>query len=179
MKRIIILSILAVLSCWIGGFFYYINYTKSYKINTSTLTDAIVVFTGGRQRIQTGINLLKAGYAPILFIAGIDSPNQLKNFLTEQQISSDRVIYGLTAATNQNNAREIADFISTHSITSVRLVTFFYHMPTALEETSRLVRPSTIIIPHPVFPSQLAYIILFKEYNKYLAIIFLKYFGKA
>jgi len=174
--RYIASTVALLFTLWCAGGFYYIYSTESYVITNRSQTDAIVVYTGGSQRINTGISLLKAGYAPLMFISGVSSPVQLKNFLTENGIEEDQVIYGLSANTTQDNAEEIAEFISAHNLRSIRLVTSSYHMPRALEETQSRVRLGTVIIPHPVLSEQRNYKILFREYNKYIISKFLKYF---
>lgn len=174
--RYLILLIAVVVTSWVAGGLYYIYYTESYTVFDRSPTDAIVVYTGGSQRINTGISLLKAGYAPLMFISGVSSPTQLSNFLKENGINQDQVIYGLNANSTLGNAAEIAEFISAHGLRSIRLVTSSYHMPRALDETKRFVPPRTTIIPHPVFSDRRNYKILFKEYNKYLALQILKYF---
>lgn len=175
MRYVILFISLSFLTWCVGGF-YYIYQTESYEITNRSQTDAIVVYTGGNQRINTGINLLKAGYAPIIFISGVSSPAQLKNFLKEKGIDQDQVVYGLSANTTRGNAAEIAEFISAHGLKSIRLVTSSYHMPRALEETKKLVQHGTIIIPHPVISENRNYKVLFKEYNKYLLIQILTLF---
>lgn len=112
-----------------------------------------------------------------MFISGVSSPTQLKNFLTEKGIGQYQVIYGLSANTTRDNAEEIAEFVSAHNLKSIRLVTSSYHMPRALEATQSRVRLGTIVIPHPVLSEQRNYKVLFKEYNKYLMSKILKNFG--
>lgn len=175
MKRFILLPVLILFLLWLSGFFYFVYSARSYAIDTRTTTDAIVVLTGGNQRINTGVNLLKAGFAPILFISGVESPNQLRNFLVEKKVNLDQVLYGLNAATTQDNAKEVADFISAHSIDSIRLVTSYYHMPRALVAIQKVVPASTIIIPHVVVSDIVNYVILFKEYHKYMVMRLLNY----
>ncbi len=179
MKRIIIsffTIIVVTLVLWVAGFFYYIHYTNSYVVN-NVATDAIAVFTGGKQRISTGVQLLKAGYAPVLFISGVESLAQLKQFLIENSVNTDHVIYGLNASSTKDNAKEVADFISSHSVRSIRLVTSSYHMPRALEETRQQAPYGTVIVPHPVFSNQPNYLVFFKEYHKYMFIIIAKFFS--
>ena len=60
MKKIIILIILSI---WIGGFCFF-----SYKINKMNIdneqkTDAIIVLTGGRNRINEAITLFNNNFA--------------------------------------------------------------------------------------------------------------------
>ncbi len=72
------------------------------------------------------------------------------------------------------NAIEIADFISNHGISSIRLVTSSYHMPRALLEVQRFIPMNSRVnvVPHPVFSEYQNYSVLFKEYNKYLIRIY-------
>lgn len=177
MIRSIILSIAAILLLWGAGYLYYMHYTTLYIIDRSTVTNAITVLTGGRQRISTAVGLLKAGYAPILFISGVESKNHLKNFLLENNIKQDQVIYG-NAPTTEENVREIAEFISNYNISSIRLVTSSYHMPRALLEVRGFIPITSrvTIVPHPVPSEYKNYLVLLKEYNKYLIIIISKFF---
>lgn len=175
MRHIIIILAIILLS-WLTGFGYYIYLVSSYRIDTSSITEVIIVFTGGRQRIETGISLLKAGYSPLLFVAGIDSPGQLKNLLAEYKVKQTQVIYGKTNIGQKDDAKEATDFIITNNIRSVRLVTSSYDMPLAIEELIKYV-PATHnlhIIPHPIRSQQNKYKILLASYNNYLKILFTK-----
>jgi uncharacterized SAM-binding protein YcdF (DUF218 family) len=174
MRHIIIIFAIILLS-WSAGFAYYLYLINSYKIDTSTTTEVIVVFTGGRQRIETGISLLKAGYSPLLFVVGIDSPNQLKNLLVEYKVKQTQVIYGQTDMVQKDNAKEVADFITANNISSIRLVTSSYDMPIAIEElTKRVSATSNLhIVPHPVISQQNEYKLLLAAYNNYLKILFI------
>lgn len=166
--RHFILILLAIVCLWLAGFAYFIYYTKQYPIDNSTVTDAIVVITGGKSRVKTGVNLLKAGYAPILFISGVDPQNQLKDFLVQNGINLDQVIYGGNVASTKENAQEIGQFVINYNLKSIRLVTSYYHMPRAYAEVARLLPTKVTIIPHVVLIEEMDYFLTFKQYNKYL-----------
>ena len=176
LRKKVILALSALLLLWIMGFVGFIFYTRSFIIIDRSVTDAIIVFTGGRQRIKTGVSLLKAGYAPILFISGVESPVELKNFLIENNVPIEQVIYGLNAGTTKDNALEVNNFVNNYNITSIRLVTSSYHMPRAYAETRRLISPTVTIIPHAFIPTKNNYLVLFKEYHKYLIVILMQIF---
>ena len=173
--RNIILSFFLIIALWLGGLVYFRYYTNSYRIDTSTITDLVVVITGGRQRIETGVKLLKAGYAPILFIASA-TPNQLKNYLVENNVRPEQLVYGANVVSTKDKAREIIEFVNNNSIRSIRLVTSAYHMPRALNEVRKIAHPGLVIIPHPVMADYQSYSILFTEYNKYLVATVLEFF---
>ncbi|XVN42635.1 MAG: YdcF family protein [Candidatus Rickettsia vulgarisii] len=162
----IILSIFIIFLLWVVGFAYYIYTVESYKINNSTTTDAIVSLDG-RQRIETGISLLKAGYAPILFIAGIESKNQLKNLLSEYNVKTSQVIYANSSYAGKDDIQEVVEFIINNNIRSIRLVNSSYDMPVAINNITKTTH-NIIIVPHPILIEHNKYKILFNEYNKYL-----------
>jgi uncharacterized SAM-binding protein YcdF (DUF218 family) len=173
-----IMTILIALLLWFTGFGYYIYLVKSYKIDNSIITEAIAVSTGGRQRIETAIALLKVGYAPILFIAGIDSPSQLKNLLAEYNVKPSQVIYAQNKFIQKDDAREIADFVIANNLHSIRLVTSSYDMPIAIKEVEMHipVTHNIHIVPHPVISEYNEYKMLLVAYNKYLGIFIKDFF---
>ncbi|MEJ0070861.1 MAG: 1-acyl-sn-glycerol-3-phosphate acyltransferase [Pseudomonadota bacterium] len=60
-----------------------------------------------------------------------------------------------TADDTIGNAAETAEFVHSHAIASLRLVTASYHMPRALLELRRAL-PEVRIVEHPVFPAGFA-----------------------
>lgn len=168
--RRIILAIIIIFLSWGGGFAYYLYLFQSYPVNTSTITNAIVTLGRDTRKIEYGIALVKAGYAPVLFIAGVDPQTSLKNILSKREVIPSQVIYGVRNRMYYSDAEELADFIMTHNIQSIRLVTDDYEMPSAIEELTQLI-PSTYslnIVPHSIISKDIQYKILFKSYNLYL-----------
>ena len=54
----------AAILVWLGGFGWFVASSYLMHADPSSTTDAIVVLTGGRQRLETGLDLL-AGSAYI------------------------------------------------------------------------------------------------------------------
>jgi uncharacterized SAM-binding protein YcdF (DUF218 family) len=164
-----LLTILAIFAFWIGSFGYYIYLINSYKLNSNT-TSAIIVFAGGGHKIETGIALLKAGYAPILFITGIESAGQLKNLLKEHSVIEQQVVLAPNKIiSEEDNVKKAVDFIVTYNLTSVILVEHNYNMPFVLNKLEKAIPSSSniYIVPYPVFSKQ-KYDVLFKSYHRYL-----------
>lgn len=121
--------------------------------------DAIVVLTGGRQRVDTGLTLLAGGAAGRLFISGVNPEVDLSSLLSapaagraaDITAEDGRVTLGHDAGDTLGNATETAAWVAAHGIKSVRLVTASYHMPRSLLEFHRAM-PELVILPHPVFP---------------------------
>jgi len=169
MIRKILLTILTIFAIWVSGFAYYLYTINFYKLNNYT-TNAIIVFAGGGHKIETGIALLKAGYAPILFITGIETSDQIKNLLKEYNVLEQQVILAPNEVMSEEDyIKKASDFILKHNITSVRLVTYNYEMPFIINKLAAAISYSNNIniIPNPV-SSNNNYITLLKNYNYYL-----------
>ncbi|RYE05662.1 MAG: YdcF family protein [Rickettsiaceae bacterium] len=173
--RLILKLIIITLFLWLAGAVYYIWYTQSDEVRDFAQTQAIVLYAGGGIRTNVGIELLKAGYSPVLFIAGISSSSQLKNYLIENGVKPERVIYGHFNVKTPDNAAEIAEFVLNHDLSSIRLVAFAYQMPRVLEELSILLPSSVKISTYPIKTSSWQLVDSFIEYNKYLVKTLLKY----
>lgn len=169
MIRKFLLTILAIFALWVGGLGYYLYLINSYKLNSNT-TNAIIVFAGGGHKIETGIALLKAGYAPILFITGIESTEQLKNLLKERNVIEQQVILAPNKImSEEDNIKKAVDFIVTYNLTSIILVEHNYNMPFMLNKLEKAIPSSNniYIAPYPVFSKQ-KYDVLLKSYHRYL-----------
>ena len=167
---------------WGIGFFFFIHSMPTELPSTQTVnTEAIVVLTGGRSRIDTGIELLKKNPSKILFITGINSrlkkiPNVIKISARLPKASQNKVEFGYRARSTFENALETKAWLNSHHIKSITLVTATYHIPRSMLEFEKAM-PNVQIKCYPVFPSGFkinkwwfnprSAIFLFKEYVKY------------
>lgn len=169
-----------ILSLWVIGFCVFGLYALSLKYIPAENADAIVVLTGGEDRIATAVTLLQENRGKRLLISGVNqdvSPNEL--FRAHPNADSNRITLGYAARNTVGNARETADWIKQRQIASVLLVTSFYHMPRSIAEILSQT-PDTRIIPYPVFPksfeSSVNWIrtrhawLLFVEYHKFIIV---------
>jgi uncharacterized SAM-binding protein YcdF (DUF218 family) len=119
-------------------------------------TDAIVVLTGGSERVRTGFQLLAAGLAPRLFVSGVGKDVEPRALAGADLVDSAKlaccVSLGRVAVDTAGNATETADYAAALGLRSIRLVTASYHMPRSMLEF-RHALPQMKIAPHPVFPS--------------------------
>lgn len=170
-------SLLAVI-IWVLGFCIFVLYAISFKFTPETPTDAIVVLTGGTDRIDTAVELLKEKNAAYLLISGVNKKVSTADLFkkTNPDILK-KITLGYLAENTKENALETAAWIRHKKIHSVLLVTSFYHMPRSIFEM-QLRTPDLKIIPHPVFPktfgdsvdwihTRYAWL-LFLEYHKFL-----------
>jgi uncharacterized SAM-binding protein YcdF (DUF218 family) len=157
MARRLWLLALALLLLWLGGFAWFLRAAQETAID-STAADAIVVLTGGAERVETGFRLLSEGLAPRLFISGVHPDARLADLArgagADPARLAGRVELGHAAASTRGNAVEIAAWAKPRDITTIRLVTAGYHMPRARSELRRTM-PELRVVPHSVTPPRL------------------------
>jgi uncharacterized SAM-binding protein YcdF (DUF218 family) len=166
---------------WFAGLFAFLQSIPNKIENTTTVTDTIIVLTGGSLRLQTGLNLLQKGNADKLFISGVHrgvDVEQLLQLARQSPTATDCCIFlGHEADDTAGNAKETAVWMDKHGYHSIRLVTAAYHMPRSIIEF-RHAMPNIMIVLHPVFPEQVKLDkwwmwpgttgLILGEYSKYL-----------
>lgn len=150
---------------WFGGFLaFMVNLPDAPEVRSDD-SDAIVVLTGGSQRVAEAIRLLAAGEGERLLVTGVHQDVRLAELaaLLPADIATDEaaaaidccIDLGYEADDTAGNARETAAWMRDHDFTSLRLVTADYHMPRSLF-LFRCAMPDVTIVAHPVFPSAAA-----------------------
>ena len=71
LRRLAVLAV-AIFTLWLGGLAAFVAASLWLSDDPSAMTEAIVVLTGGRQRLETGVRLLIAGKGKKLFISGVN-----------------------------------------------------------------------------------------------------------
>lgn len=171
----------APLLAFAAGYIWFRAEAAETPEDTATRTDAIIVLTGGANRIEAALRLLESGTAPRLLVSGAAPRLTLAELARahgrDPAALAGRVTLGHAAATTVGNAAETAAFARAHNLRSLRVVTAGYHMPRALLELGRAL-PDATLVAHPVQPAALAegalpprraWTLLPLEYAKYLA----------
>ncbi len=169
---------------WLAGLVWFATVPSAE--DSTEPTDAIVVLTGGSQRLNSGIALLHEGKGRKLFVSGVNQHVELEDLLRSSGDGSEGardwasccVVLGHRAVDTLGNAGETAQWMRQQGFHSLRLVTAWYHMRRSLLEFERAM-PEIELMPHPVFPDQIApehwwtrrqtAVLLVTEYGKYLA----------
>lgn len=166
-----------LLMAWLGGFFIYLYHIYHFK-QTPPSADGIVILTGGKGRIQQGIQLLETTPEKPLLITGVRTRGQLKEITFFPQYE-EKIDLGFKATTTRENAKEISEWDKIKSCSSLTVVTSHYHIPRSLLELKATL-PHITLIPYPIISPSFQkrkwtaepdlWHLLFKEYNKYLIV---------
>ncbi|MDP9127033.1 MAG: YdcF family protein [Pseudomonadota bacterium] len=184
-RRALIFLALAAASLWLTGLVLFVAQVET-MVEPSLgpdleTTDAIVVLTGGSDRVPAGFALLKAGKAKKLFISGVHPGLSLDHLLgvlkVDKQTRDCCIVLGHAAESTMGNAEETLTWLDLENAHSIRLVTANYHMPRTLL-IFHAAMPQIKIIPHPVSPESVKLedwwerpgtaSLLVTEYDKYL-----------
>ena len=138
------------------SFIRFADMVASISMPRDIRADAIVVLTGGTERVSHAVRLLEEKRAERLLISGVHPGT------TVAQISimtgSDASLFDCCvdldrlALNTEGNAIETASWARKHAFSSLLLVTSAYHLPRAQAELQRAL-PNVRLIPYPVQPS--------------------------
>ncbi len=171
---------------WVIGLVVFIAEMPESVERPDRHTDAIVVPTGGSERLQEGVRLLIHGLAAKLFVSGVNVDTKLGELVASLPADAEKppealvdccIVIGHAADSTMGNAAETAAWMRSEGFHSLRLVTADYHMARSLLEFRRAM-PGVEIVIHPVFPDQVkrstwwrspgTASLLIGEYDKYL-----------
>jgi uncharacterized SAM-binding protein YcdF (DUF218 family) len=150
------------------------------KLSTVS-ADAVVVLTGGENRVAKAVDLIAAGQGRRLLISGVNDHTSAAAIA--EAVDQNQAVFRCCididrrARNTVGNATEIARWVKEHDYRSLIVVTGAYHMPRALNEL-RSALPGVQLIPDPVLAPGLdldawwtdertVRLIMF-EYTKYL-----------
>ncbi|MBY0354574.1 MAG: YdcF family protein [Rickettsiales bacterium] len=181
----LIFSFVFLLALWAIGLFGFITEIPGQPQTNLAKTDAVVVLTGGDQRLQRGLELLNAGLADKLLVSGVAKGTTLKKLLAQypqtdlENISQleNAIILDHRANDTFSNAIETRRWMEQEGFRSMRVVTGNYHLPRSLLIFVYYM-PDYLMIPEPVFPRDFKRVqwwsapnsirLVVMEYNKYL-----------
>jgi uncharacterized SAM-binding protein YcdF (DUF218 family) len=180
LRRLLPLLVIAALA-WCAGLVWFAAQVPHGFVDDGGHTDAIVVLTGGSQRLEAGLTLLADGRGNKLFVSGVHAGIDTEQLLQAANLPADSatccIALGHAATDTAGNAQETAAWMQAQGYTSLRLVTSNYHMLRSLFEFRRAM-PAIEIVPHPVAPESVepakwwrrtdAARLMIGEYDKYL-----------
>lgn len=160
--RVFFYLIITAFALFAGGFGVFYQQVASMTPPAGLKADAIVVLTGGYQRIDKAVELLQAGAGRRLLISGVNPATTSNHIRVLTRSPGDLfdccVDIGHEALDTTGNATETARWIRSRGYKSIILVTNNYHMPRSLAELERTDHGTRFIaypVPTDVSPSEL------------------------
>lgn len=161
---------LFALILYVLGFFLFGVTLATPAPDGAPRTEAIVVITGGKGRLERAMEMLEDKKGKRLLIAGAD-PAVTKGDLAElfggkRRLLNCCVDLGSESVDTRSNAEEARRWVEKRGYTSIRLVTNDWHMRRATYEFKRQMADVTIV--QDAVTSRPNLMTLFAEYNKLL-----------
>lgn len=185
-----LLAVLFVLTAWLGGLYAFTKRLDMPPAPPLIEADAIVVLTGGSNRLQQGFELLDKGFGRQLFVSGVYQGVEVRELLDlmrgeslplttddDKKRIAQKVVLGFDANDTIGNAEETANWMRQQGYKTFYLVTANYHMRRALLEFAQKA-PDLAPIAYPVIPDGLDManwwrnkthrMLIIREYMKFL-----------
>lgn len=169
---------------WAAGLYQFVQLIPTQPQLSNQRVDAAIVLTGGAMRVEHGLAVVSSGKAREVFITGVNddaTPEHVIAAATSQadMPNQDNITLGYKARSTIGNSLEVKQWIESHNIHSIRIVTANYHMPRSLLEFHFMLPESMLMIADPVFPDGFdisrwvsdsnSRRLVMSEYHKYLA----------
>ena len=156
MRFVLALFCVLVLIALTTSFIHFADKVASISMPGDIRADAIVVLTGGTERVSHAVRLLEENRAERLLISGVHPGTTVAQIST--MTGSDTALFDCCvdldrlALNTEGNAIETANWARKHAFSSLLLVTSAYHLPRAEAELQGVL-PDVRLIPYPVQPS--------------------------
>ncbi len=182
-------TLVIIAALWVLGLavFTLTSLTKTAFTYKDIKTDAIIVLTGGKNRVNAGLSLLREGQADRLLISGTHTDVTIEDILELENMPDKwRCCIDLDpiATDTLGNAHESAKWILANNVNSIMLVTSGYHIRRARNELELALRPKIIDIHEYDLPydaeklnNPKSWMFLVGEYNKTLLSYIRRYFS--
>jgi uncharacterized SAM-binding protein YcdF (DUF218 family) len=173
--------VIFVFFVWVGGFLWFVFDMPENPPCPDCTTDAMVVLTGGNNRIAAALDLLDQKLADHLLISGVNPGTNLTTIKNNSGFKGNIVRYKISlddqSRSTKENALNTLKWLQKNGYRSIRLITANYHIRRSLLEF-QTVMPDLLIIAHPITPNESLgqqwyndykiFCLFFNEYNKYL-----------
>jgi uncharacterized SAM-binding protein YcdF (DUF218 family) len=138
---------------------------------SAAATDAAVVLTGGKGRIEHAVEVLRDDKAKRLLVSGAD-PAVTKADIVRRLGGNRKLVQccvdlGSESVDTRSNAEETGRWLAQHHFRSFRLITSDWHMRRARYEFRKVLGGKYRIVPDAI-RTEPRFLTLFGEYNKYV-----------
>jgi uncharacterized SAM-binding protein YcdF (DUF218 family) len=121
----------------VSGFYQFVrNLENAQLVGDISQAEAVVVLTGGANRIEKGVRLLQENHGHRLLISGVDRMTTRSDL--GRVIGNSSIMYGCCididrhAMDTRGNAKYTAEWAKLHGFENLIVVTSNYHLPRSL-----------------------------------------------
>ena len=140
-KNIFLFIILIIFAGFIWWVIFLFNilpknyYSKNFP--DRSFNTGVIVLTGGKMRIEKGMEIMQKGYAEKMFISGVFMPSEIQMKFKIEKTKKDLleccISFGEEAKNTIENAGEADQWLRKNpEITKVILITSYYHLPRSI-----------------------------------------------
>ena len=140
-KNIFLFIILIIFAGFIWWVIFLFNilpknyYSKNFP--DRSFNTGVIVLTGGKMRIEKGMEIMQKGYADKMFISGVFMPSEIEMKFKIEKTKKDLleccISFGEEAKNTIENAGEADQWLRKNpEITKVILITSYYHLPRSI-----------------------------------------------
>ena len=146
----------------IAGFFWWVLLLfntfpkKVYLSSPSEISGkvGVVVLTGGKNRIEKGVDILSKGYGDKLLISGVFMPSEIEaKFSLEKEkkeLFKCCISFDQKSKNTLENAEEVEKWLNQNKdIESIILVSSYYHLPRSIMIFEKKIKSDVKIYPIP------------------------------
>ena len=146
----------------VAGFFWWVLLlfnTFPKKVYLTSLSEipgkvGVVVLTGGKNRIEKGVDILSKGYGDELLISGVFMPSEIEaKFSLEREkkeLFKCCVSFDQKSKNTLENAEEVEKWLNQNKdIKSIILVSSYYHLPRSMMIFEKKIKSDVKIYPTP------------------------------
>ncbi len=138
----------------VSAAYFLLNFFKEAegRIAGPSGPDAIVVLTGGKGRVERGLEFLRNGVSPTLILSGVNEAADLDSIFLDGLYPGERdnIILEKASKSTYENALQVRRLATEKGYSSVVLVTSAYHMKRAYFIFRRVMPDDVRIAPHSV-----------------------------
>ena len=186
MRKLALCIFLLIILFLLFSFIVFYKKIQYNQVGFNYKTDGIAVLTGGKGRINLGLELFTENKDLRLIISGVDKKVSEKSIIPNNLKNKFSITIDKESESTYQNAKIIKKWASKYRLNNITIITSYYHMPRSMTLMQSLI-PAINFYAYPVEKkisnktsfkeSILYYFFLTEEYIKYLVshlIIFIK-----
>ena len=177
MRKLFIYFFSLFLILLILGFFYFLKIISYTNLIVGKNIDGIAILTGGKGRIDLGLNLFKEQSDIKLIISGVDKKISINSVLPSKFQKNKKIYIDQVSESTFENAIVITEWARKNQVYNISVITSYYHMPRSMLLLNKL-SEKVNYYAYPVkkekskktnlFPKIIFTLFLMQEYIKYL-----------